>query len=409
MNKNALSSRFAISAIIAGGLLFFGGYFIGNYNSTHSAPASVINAQMATASTTADFAPFWKAWDLLNKKFVASDKPISDQDKVYGAIQGLAAAYGDPYTTFFPPEEAKNFNDQISGSFEGVGMELGVKDGILTVISPIKGNPAALAGVLAGDKIIKINASSTQSMSTDEAIKLIRGPKGTKVTITVVRKDIKNPIDITITRDIVAVPTVDTQTKPGNIFVISIYTFSVNSADLFRDALRKFVESGSHKLVLDLRGNPGGYLDAAVDMASWFLPLGKPVVSENYGANSNTQPDIYNSHGYNIFGKDLKMVVLIDGGSASASEILTGALQDYGIATVVGEQSFGKGSVQELVPLTSNTSLKVTVAHWFTPKGRSISKVGITPDIIVPITDKDIATKNDAQMNKALEILGQSQ
>jgi carboxyl-terminal processing protease len=246
-------------------------------------------------------------------------------------------------------------------------------------------------------------------MSTDQAIKLIRGPKGTKVTISVVRKDIKDPIDITMTRDTINIPTVDTAVKPGNIFVISVYTFSANSADLFRDALRKFVESGSHKLVLDLRGDPGGYLEAAVDMASWFLPLGKPVVSENYGANSAEKPDVYTSHGYNIFGKDLKMVILVDGGSASASEILTGALQDYGIATVVGEQSFGKGSVQELVPLTGETSLKVTIAHWFTPKGRSISKVGITPDVIVPITPADIAKKNDAQMNKALEILGQSQ
>ena len=341
----------------------------------------------------------------MNDKFVQTHakQTATDQDKVWGAIQGLAASYGDPYTVFFPPEESKSFSEEIQGNFEGVGMEVGVKDGILTVISPIKDNPAYKAGIKSGDQIIKINGTTTAALSVDEAIKLIRGPKGTTVKITVVRKGVKDPIEFTLIRQTIDIPTLDTEAKPGGIFVIHLYNFSQNSSNLFRGALRDFVSSGDHKLVLDLRDNPGGYLEAAVDMASWFLPTGKTIVTEDFG--SSTPQQAYKSHGYNIFNKNLDFEILVNGGSASASEILSGALQQYGIAKLIGEQTFGKGSVQELIPLTPDTSLKVTVARWLTPNGTWISEKGLTPDLVVPFVADKNDPKKDNQLDRAVSEL----
>jgi carboxyl-terminal processing protease len=323
---------------------------------------------------------------------------------------------------FFPPAEAKIFASQIAGNFEGVGMEVGNKDGKLVVVAPIKESPAEKAGMKTGDVILMIDGKESVSMPSDEAVQLIRGKAGTKVTLTVAREGVKAPIAITITRARIDLPTVKTQTKDevaadgtssgsglrkDGIFVISLYSFSANSANLFRNALKEFINSGSHKLVLDLRGNPGGYLEAAVDMASWFLPSGATVVKEEFGKDKNA--NVYRSKGYDIFGDKLKMVILVDGGSASASEILAGALSENGVAKLVGQKTFGKGSVQELVPITSDTSLKVTVAKWLTPKGISISKHGIEPDYAVPFTEEDAKAKKDPQMDKAVELLSKEQ
>jgi carboxyl-terminal processing protease len=196
---------------------------------------------------------------------------------------------------------------------------------------------------------------------------------------------------------------IDTELRSDGVFVISLYSFSANSTKLFRNALEEFANSGSSRLVLDLRGNPGGYLEAAIDMASWFLPSGDVVVSEDFGKNG--EPLIHRSRGYDVFTDKLKMVVLVDGGSASASEILAGALRDNGKATLVGETTYGKGSVQEVVNLTNDTALKITIAKWFTPKGISISEEGITPDIQVPFTEEDAKAKRDPQLDRAVEFL----
>jgi carboxyl-terminal processing protease len=204
-------------------------------------------------------------------------------------------------------------------------------------------------------------------------------------------------------RDTINIPTLDTELRKDGIFSIKLYSFSANSASLFRDAIRSFAKSGSDKLLLDLRGNPGGYLDSAVDISSWFLPSGKTVVSEDYG--NNKAPDVYRSRGYNLFNDKLKFVILIDGGSASASEIVAGAMQDNKRAKLVGAQSFGKGSVQETIKVTPDTLLKITVAKWLTPNGTSISEKGLTPDYLVEPTPKDISDKIDPQLNKAVEIL----
>lgn len=351
-----------------------------------------------------DLAPFWKTLDTLNTKFIpttASSSVPSNKDKVWGAVQGLASSYGDPYTVFFPPKEAKSFTEEVRGNFEGVGMEIGIKDGTLTVIAPLKGTPAERAGLKAGDQILKIGKRFTGGMSVEEAIRNIRGPKGTTVTLTTKRNG--DAQDVVVERDVINIPTIDTKLRDDGVFVISLYTFSSNSPALFRSALRDFILSGSDKLVLDLRGNPGGYLDAAVDMASYFLPLGKTVVIEDAGGKRPQQ--IESSKGYNVFNDKLKMVVLVDQGSASASEILAGALREQGIAKLVGEKTFGKGSVQELVEITPETSLKVTIARWLTPLGHSISQNGLTPDTIVSISKKDLEKKIDSQMERAAEIL----
>jgi carboxyl-terminal processing protease len=214
-------------------------------------------------------------------------------------------------------------------------------------------------------------------------------------------------LEIKVTRDVINIPTIDSELRPDGIFVIELYNFSAVSSGLFRNALRDFIQSGSNKLIFDLRGNPGGYLEAAVEIASWFLPQGSAVVTEDY---ADKQSDIvHRSRGYNVFSSDLKMVILVDRGSASASEILAGALQHYGIAQLVGTNTFGKGSVQELVPITADTSLKITVARWLNPGGKQIPVEGIPPDVEVKRTDEEIKEGKDSQLDKAIEILKKAQ
>jgi len=281
-------------------------------------------------------------------------------------------------------------------------MEIGIKDEVLSVVAPLKGSPAEEAGVKAGDKIITIDGKPAADLSTDKAVKMIRGPKGTVVKITVLRNGDAKPLTFEITRAVIDIPTVKTEIK-GDVFVISLYNFYAQSQQQFSKALKEFVDSKKGKLVLDLRGNPGGYLDAAVDMASWFLPKGKVIVREEFG--DGKEDTVYRSKGYDIFSDKLKMMILIDGGSASASEILAGALQENSIAKLVGSKTYGKGSVQELVKVTDTTSLKVTIAKWLTPNGVSISNGGLTPDYEVKISEEDAKNKKDSQMDKALELL----
>ncbi|MDQ5969471.1 MAG: carboxyl-terminal processing protease [Patescibacteria group bacterium] len=397
---------YVLAVLIAVIGIFSLGYYSGKSSQSEDDKiASILNKSTGVGDSI-DFASFWKAWEVINQKYVptnsTSTERVSDQARVYGAIEGMVKSLGDPYTIFFPPVESKSFADEISGNFEGVGMEVGMKDDVLTVIAPLKNTPAYRAGIKSGDKIVKIDDTVTNGLNTTEAIKIIKGPKGTKVKFTMVREGEKEPLIIEVIRDIIDIPTIDTETKNG-VFIIHLYNFSAISSNSFRNALREFVESGNDKLILDLRGNPGGYLEAAVDMASWFLPAGKVIVKEDFKNEQDAQ--IFRSKGYNIFNENLKMVVLIDGGSASASEILAGALHEHGVATLIGTQSFGKGSVQELVPITTDTSLKVTIARWLTPNGNSISHGGLTPDTVVKFDEKEFLKGNDVQINAALEFL----
>lgn len=383
-------------------IIFAGGVYSAPYFRTSSAPVCAANTESSVAK--ADFGPFWDAWSVLNEKY-GGDKTPTDQEKVWGAISGLASSYGDPYTVFFPPVESKNFESDIAGNFEGVGMEIGMRDDSLVVISPLKDTPASRAGVMAGDKILRIGTTTTAGLGVDKAVKLIRGPRGTSITLLFSRDGMGQPFEKTLTRDTIDIPTVRTEMRKDGVFVISLYNFSAPSMNLFRNALREFVGSGTDKLVLDLRNNPGGYLEAAVDMASWFLPAGKVVVKEDFGKKEDEQ--IYRSKGYDIFTDQLKFAILVNGGSASASEILAGALQAHKKAILVGEKTFGKGSVQELVKITPETSLKVTIARWLTPNDISISHDGLTPDVVVSIATSTPKgqTPVDTQMEKAAALL----
>ncbi len=390
-----------IVILVIAGFFVFGIYIGINYRSPIERVTGISGKETAV-TTTADFSSFWKVWNLINEKYPgASD--TTDQERVYGAISGLVGSLNDPYSVFFKPDEAKMFESDIAGNFSGIGMEVGLKDKVLTVISPLKDTPAYKAGLKSGDKILKIDQKDTNDMGIEQAIKLIRGDKGTTVTLTIFRVGEKAPRDIKIVRDTINVPTLDTELRPDGIFVIKLYSFSANSANLFRDAVKKFADSHTDKLLLDLRGNPGGYLDSAISMASWFLPSGKTVVTEDYG--TDIKPEVFRSRGYNVFTDKLKFVILIDGGSASASEILAGAMQDQGRAKLVGKQSYGKGSVQEVIDITPETILKITVAKWLTPNGISISKKGLTPDYVVDLTQKDADALKDPQMDKAVELL----
>lgn len=405
--KYSLSKSFLTTFAIIGILVAFGGGMLAQKNidaggmlaNTYS--SHVIKTQTGEIDVDA----LIKAYDILNDKFIpttpSSTIPTEDE-KIYGAIAGLAATYGDPYTVFFPPEEAKQFEEEVRGDFSGIGLEIGIKNNTITAVSPLKNTPAEKAGIKPGDAILKIDDISTQGMAVEEAINHIRGPKGTTVVLTI-KNSTGATHEVSIKRDTINIPIIDTKLRDDGVFVISLYSFSANSADLFRKALREFVKSGSDKLILDLRNNPGGYLESAVDIASWFLPAGKTVVIEDDG--SKEPQNIMRSRGYDIFNDNLKMVILINEGSASASEILAGALHEHGIAKLIGEKSFGKGSVQVLLPITSDTSLKVTIARWLTPNGVSISKNGLEPDIKVKFTKEDFKNKYDRQLETAAQTL----
>lgn len=396
-----------ISYALVAALAFGAGVIMGGNGSASSVASHIPlvgDGLDATPDQSADLTDFWKAWNALDTNYVvthASSTLPTSKERLFGAISGLASSYGDPYTVFFPPEEAKAFADNISGSFAGVGMEIDVRNGVLTVIAPLKGTPAEAAGIKAGDQIATINGKSTDGLSTEKAVSQIRGPVGTTVDFTLIRAG--KPLDIKVVRDTIQVPeTKDSLDEASGVYSIALYEFTSNSADLFDQAFSRFKASGAKKLIIDLRSNPGGYLDAAVDIASHFLPKGATVVTEDFGGKDTN--NVHTSLGYDDVPAGTKVVVLIDGGSASASEILAGALQDAHVATIVGQKSFGKGSVQTLIDLDKG-SLKVTVARWITPAGHWIMGNGVTPDIKVAYEKADTPGDNDSQVARAIKFL----
>ncbi len=385
---------------------FFSGFHFGTDSNMEAGLGSLFANQSDAPAEGVDLDEFWHVWNLLDQKFVSGSTTdnLTNEDKIRGAIDGLVASYGDPYTVYLPPVDAAAFEEDISGNFGGVGMEVGIRDGVITIIAPLEGTPAEKAGLLSGDKIITIDGKSTDRMSIDEAVKMIRGEAGTDVTLSIYREGLTEFKEVVVTRAIIDIPTVKTEMKEG-IFIVSLYNFNALSEMKMQTAMREFVNSGADKMIIDLRGNPGGFLQSAVSIASYFLPVGKVVVEESFG-RAEKEDVLYRSSGKTLrtFAPD-SIVVLVDRGSASASEILAGALSAHGVATLIGEDTFGKGLVQELVELNDGSSLKVTVARWLTPDGVSISDGGLKPDILVPRDPEKLENGEDVQLDTALSFL----
>lgn len=325
------------------------------------------------------------------------DGNLTESQLVDGLKHGLATATGDPYTEYFTPAEAKTFNSELNNSFSGIGAELGQDgSGNLQVIAPISGTPAAQAGLQAQDLIASINGTSTSGMSVDAAVTKIRGPAGTKVTLQIVRNG-NTPLTLTITRQNITVPSVTTKTLPGNIGYLQISTFADDTTGLAQKAADKFKQANVKGIILDLRDDPGGLLDAAIHVSSLWLPEGQKVLDEKHGS---TVVQTYNSLGGDEL-HGIPTVVLINSGSASASEITAGALHDNGDAYTIGQKSYGKGVVQQLINFGDGSQLKVTVASWYRPDGQNINHRGITPDKTVTVSDADLKAKNDTQLQAA--------
>lgn len=390
--------------------LFAGVYWIGYERgrgidtSTEEAslsPADAIIINKKSQDTTIDFSLFWKVWGILENKYVDKSK-LDARELFYGAIDGMLAATGDPYTTFFSPKENQEFNEDISGTFEGIGAEMGIKDDIITIIAPLEGMPAEKAGLQAGDKIVKIDDVNSSAYSLDEAVKHIRGPKGTEVKLTIFREGEEEARDVMVARAVILVKSVRFEMKDDGIAYIKVNRFGDDTEKEFKSAVSETLQKKVRGIVIDLRNNPGGFLDTAVDMASQMLPAGKVVVMEEDGAGTRKELRARGGDVLSVF----PTVVLINQGSASASEILAGALRDNrDNVTLVGKKSFGKGSVQELISVSKETAVKITVARWLTPSGKQIHNVGIVPDIEVGLSSDDIKEKRDPQLDRAIEEL----
>jgi carboxyl-terminal processing protease len=406
---SAFFSKAIATRFLYGGLVFilivssfFGGtiYQKQRYIASAQAAAASVKGfgETLSAPKVVDFAQFWKVWDYIRHQYV--DQPVSDQDLYYGALQGLVYGLKDPYSVYFTPSEAAAFADQLDGSFSGIGAEIGIdKDGFLAVVAPIKDSPAAKAGLLAGDRIAAIDNLDTAGMTVNEAVRHIRGEKGTPVVLIVVRQGVVDPISISIVRDDITIDSVAWAVREDDIGVISISTFDENTSELFAKAAADMVAANVRGIILDLRNNPGGYLESALNLAGYWVNGQTGVIEEVRGARQE-----YPADGSNALA-NVKTVILVNGGSASASEILAGALQDYGKAVLVGTQTFGKGSVQGYQEFPDGSSMKITVARWLTPKGRSIDKVGITPDNIVELTKENTHdTNKDPQFDEAVSL-----
>ncbi len=346
-----------------------------------------------------NFNLFWDVWDKL-KEYYVDREDLTDKKMFYGALRGLVGSAGDPYTVFMDPKVAREFSEDLAGTFEGIGAEIGIKNDVLTIIAPLPDMPAEKAGLKAGDKVLAINGESTVGITLDEAVRKIRGPKGTQVTLSIARKGEDGIKDITITRGKIIVKSIRTTLREDNIFVIKITNFNEDTEKLFNQAVREVLDKNPRGIILDLRNNPGGLLDTAIEVASEWIEDGV-VVTEKFNEKNKIE---HLARGRARL-KGYPTVVLVNQGSASASEIVAGALQDYGLATIVGKKTFGKGSVQTLLNLSDGSSIKITVAKWLTPKGRSINDEGIEPDVEVDLTLDDYNADKDPQMDKAVEIL----
>jgi carboxyl-terminal processing protease len=343
--------------------------------------------------------PFWEAWGIVHDQFV--DQPLDDTQLVRGAIEGMINALGDPQSSYMDPDTYRQANIPLEGSYEGIGAWVDTQGDLLTIIAPMPGSPAENAGLKPGDEVIAIDGEDVTGLDPSLVIRKILGPAGTKVDLTIKRQGESQPLDFEVVRASISVPSIDSKMLDTDIAYVHLYTFGQSSSDELRSALSDLMSQNPKALILDLRGNGGGFLSTAIDVASEFIPDGV-IMTEHFG---DGRVQTYDAQGGGL-ATDIPMVVLIDGGSASASEIVAGAIQDRGRGKLVGETSFGKGSVQNWVPLESDGgAVRVTIARWYTPNGRLIDGVGLTPDVEVQRTDEDVLNNRDPQLDRAVQIL----
>lgn len=345
------------------------------------------------------FAPFWEAWNIVHNNYV--DRPLDDLTLMRGAIRGMMDAIGDKQTYYMDPVLYESATSQLSGDYEGIGAYVDTQGDYLTIVSPIEGSPAEAAGLKPGDQIIAIDGVDMTGTAPEEARQKVLGPAGSTVKLTVARKGEEEPLEFVITRAKITIPSVTGKMLENDIAYIDINQFGDKTTSELSAVLDELIAQNPKGIIIDLRNNGGGYLQTSIEVASEFIDKGV-ILYEQYGDGSR---DTFNALG-NGRATNLPIVVLINEGSASASEILAGALQDYGRAKLVGVLSYGKGSVQQWIPLSDdNGAARVTVAKWLTPKERAIDGVGLTPDFVVELTEDDAANNRDPQLDKAIEVL----
>jgi carboxyl-terminal processing protease len=405
MTKALKKKILSVIAIVLLGCVILGsgvwiGWTAGRKYPENIVVSSAANIGSGSSTTDADFSTFWAAWADINNEslWIPSTTP---QDRMYGAINGMVASLGDPYTEFFTPADSDQFQEDITGNFGGIGAELGENSSTqIVIIEAISSTPAFAAGLKPEDILTSINGSSTADMNVDDAVNLIRGTVGTPVTLGILRQGWNAPKNFTIIRANIQVPTVEFSMK-GDIADIQLNEFTQDADGLFYNALQSAVNDNAQGIVLDLRGDPGGYLQVAVDIAGYFLKPGTPIVKE---VGRTVPEQDYTATGSGALDT-IPMAILIDGGSASAAEILSGALNNDRAIPLIGSKSFGKGTVQQLEALPDGSSLKITVAHWVLPSGRILDYDGLLPNYPVAITDAQVAAGQDPQLAKALEIV----
>ncbi len=401
--RNFFNKFLVVSGIILASLVLIGAGFYSGYTYSSENPKNIVIRGAANIdsneASSVDFGVFWQAWNLLKSTYIDGAN-LNDKDLMYGAISGLVGATKDPHTVFMSPDDSKKFEEDIQGEFGGIGAELSVKDDFVVVVAPLEDTPASRAGVKAGDKILGIDGKPVLTADVNEAVKKIRGEVGTKVTLSLLSNGDSKPHDVTLTRETISVPTLKWEVKDGNVAYVQLFSFNEKAPFLFyKAAMSILLDSNIKGMVLDLRNDPGGYLEVAVNLAGWVFDKNTLVVSERPRDGADTK---FFANGTGAF-KDMPIVVLVNKGSASASEILAGALRDNRKVKLIGEKTFGKGTVQQMESLKDGSQIKMTIAKWIMPNGGTIDQTGLTPDIEVKISDDDVKAGKDTQLERALE------